>query len=171
MAEDTKSRIIELFEAVRATPGAAFDEGYFLDYLLPDPNGKGIVRNSFAGLRRFNSFIEQVQIEFGVCFSLQDLEAHYSLDTFARRTEELSARPAGSLRSLQNQKRAGAGLGPIFLLNLVLLFVGFATRDFWWALGLVVLTAAITNVWFLKFASKRRAYLRKLEELIVKKQA
>lgn len=171
MTVDTKSKIIELFEAIRATPGAAFDEGHFLDYLLAEPGGKDVVRNSFAGLRRFNAFVELVQLEFGVCFSLKDLEANYSLDKFVKRTEELAARPAGSMRSLQNQKSAGAGLGPILLLNLVLLFVGFAARDYWWALGLVFLAAAIANSWFLRFASERRAYLKKLEELISKGQA
>ena len=171
MAKDTRSRIIELFEAIRATPGAEYDDGHFMDYLLPEPGGNDVVRNSFTGLRRFNSFIEQMQIEFGVCYSLRDLEANYSLDKFVRRTEELLARPAGSMRSLQNQKKAGAGLGPMLLLNLVLLIVGYVVRDIWWALGIVVLAATIANTWFLRFASKRRAYLGKLEEIIARQLA
>lgn len=168
MAEDITSRIVELFEAARATPGAEYDESHFLDFLLAEARVKGAVRNSFRGLRRFNAFIETVQLEFGVCFSLKDLEANYSLDQFAKRTEELQGRPAGSKRSLQNQRRAGAGIGPMLVLNLILFFIGLYVREIWWALILVVLIAAIANIRFIRFAKKRRSYLLELEERIAK---
>jgi hypothetical protein len=84
-----RSRILELFEEYRAVPGAPFDESHFLDFLLAEPKKREAVRNSFRGLRRFNAFIERVQYEFAICFSLADVEANYSLEKFAERVTQL----------------------------------------------------------------------------------
>ncbi len=77
MDADARTRIIQLFEKHRAAPGAPYDEGHFLDFLLRDPKKERAVYNSFSGLRRFNAFLDEVQYELGVCFSLDDRDANY----------------------------------------------------------------------------------------------
>jgi len=88
-AASHRDRILAIFERHRATPGTAFPEERFLNHLMADPKGPEAVRNSFSGLRRFNAFIDEVQLEFGVCFSMKDLEASYSLPRFEARVREL----------------------------------------------------------------------------------
>jgi hypothetical protein len=109
-----RDQIVTAFESHREAPGMPYSEEHFLDYLLERPSKKGYVRNSFSGLRRFNAFIDQVQLELSICFSLKDREANYSLDRFVARVAELRASPRSSLASFRNQARAGFG-GPVFL--------------------------------------------------------
>jgi hypothetical protein len=103
------AKVIELFEKYRAAPGEPYDESHFLDYLLRSPAKPRAVYDSFGGLRRFNAFIDDVQMEFAICLSLQDRDANYSLAKFLQRVAELEKSPRGSLASLANQEKAGAG--------------------------------------------------------------
>jgi hypothetical protein len=109
MDADARTRIMQLFEKHRAAPGAPYDEGHFLDFLLRDPKKERAVYNSFRGLRRFNAFLDEVQYELGVCFSLDDRDANYPLDRFVDRALELRRSRRGSLKSVNNQIDAGPG--------------------------------------------------------------
>src|SRR5688572_14968620 len=115
-----RARVVELFESHRERPGTPFDATHFLDFLLAEPKGKGAVRNSFGGLRRFNAFIDAVQLEFAVYFSIKDRESNHSVDGFAARVEELMASPASSLASLRNQVQRGFGVQVWGVANVVL---------------------------------------------------
>lgn len=85
----TRNRILALFEKHRATPNAQYDDDHFLDFLLASPKQKRAVYNSFRGLRRFNAFLDEVQNEFAVCFSIEDRDANYPIDKFVNRIQEL----------------------------------------------------------------------------------
>lgn len=167
MVGPTRQRILELFEKHRASPGAEFREEHFLDFLLANPSGKGAVHNSFRGLRRFNRFINEVQYEFGVCFSLTDFESTYSVDRLVERITELQRSRRGSLQSLKNQGRAGAGWGVVVVVDFVIL--AFAAvgmhRNLWIAIPLVVIAIAVTLAFFV-FARNASAYLRRLRTRI-----
>jgi hypothetical protein len=118
-----KERVLRLFERHRKTPGAPFDESHFLDYLLARPKRRHAVYNSFTGLRRFNAFIDAVQLEFSVFFSVKDREANYSLQKFVERVGQLKSSPRSSLASLRNSKRRGFGWHTVVLLNVVALLI------------------------------------------------
>lgn len=158
----TPDAIIALFERHRATPGAAFEASYFLDFLLKDPKRKGALRNSFRGKWRFNSFIDEVQLRYGVCFSLSDIERDHSVDTFVERIKVLQKSRRGSLRSLQNQERAGAGWGVVIVTDLMLLGLASAARKTPWLALLWVLAATAVTIAFVAFARRQRAYHRRL---------
>ena len=116
-----RARIVELFERHRQRPGTPFDEARFLDHLLAAPARRGAYRDSFGGLRRFNAFLDAVQLEFAVCYSIRDRETEHTLDGFVRRTAELAASRQGSLASLRNQVQRGFG-GQVLVVANVLLF-------------------------------------------------
>jgi len=78
----TRNAIILAFDKHRAQPNTPFDDSRFLDFLIAKPGEKGCVRNSFRGLRRLNAFLNEIQYDYGVCFSLKDRETVYSLDNF-----------------------------------------------------------------------------------------
>jgi hypothetical protein len=158
--------VIELFERHRATPGAPYDEQHFLDFLLPKPRKARAVYNSFRGLRRFNSFLDNVQMEFAICFSMKDRDANYSLDRFVERVAELEKSRRGSLVSLKNQVRAGAGWHAVVLANLLLVVIGSMLRATGWAIVVVVVVAVLLNTLFVRFARRSNAYHARLRARI-----
>ena len=161
-----RTKIIELFERHRATPGARYDEQHFLDFLLPSPGQAGAVYNSFRGLRRFNAFVDDVQLEFAICFSLKDRDANYSLSKFVDRVVELESSRRGSLKSLKNQMRAGAGWPVVIVANFLLLIIGVWLRTDAWAIAILFGLALVLNGTFVRFAQREKAYLAQLRAKI-----
>jgi hypothetical protein len=164
-----KEKVLALFEQHRATPGAPFDAEHFLDYLLPDPSGKGSVRNSFRGLRRFNAFIDAVQLECAVCLSQQDREANYSVDRFVDRIEQLQQSRRGSLASLRSQMRGGSGNFAI-IVNLILLLSLTALRSNAWMVAALSALLVIFNSWYILFHARSRRYQYALRQRILAAQ-
>lgn len=159
----TQKEVLRLFESHRATPGAPFDHSHFLDYLLAHPGSTRAIYNSFSGLRRFNAFVNEIQLHFGICFSLADRDANYSLEKFSRRVEELRASPRSSLASFRNQRRAGFGWGSIAFLNVLAIGVLIAVSQLsgYFALLLSV-PVVLTNVFVVRLAIQSRSYRHKL---------
>jgi hypothetical protein len=162
----TRDHALATFERFRAMPGAPFDESHFLDYLLANPSGNGAVRNSFAGLRRFNKFMDAIETELGICFSQSDLERPFSVDAFVDRANVLQAERRGSLASLKKRERAGAGWMPVVLLDLLLCGVAAGFRSTpavaVMALGLAIVVSGA----FMVFAIRHRRHLARLRSSI-----
>ena len=166
MDSTSRQKVLAAFERHRQTPGAPFDESHFVDFLIASPKAKHAVHNSVGGLRRFNAFIDEVQYEFAVCFSLKDRDADYSLAQFIERIEEMQKSRRGSLASLSNQERAGPGWNVVVVADLVLVLLGIGIRGHLWGLALILLVALVANVGFFVFARKSCAYLRRLRARI-----
>jgi hypothetical protein len=155
--------VLELFERHREAPGEPFDESRFLDYLLASPRGARAVRNSFSGLRRFNAFIDDVQLEFSICFSVRDREAHYSVQKFVDRVGVLKRSRRSSLASLRNQQANGFGWSTVFWLDLfavILLLIVLAVSRTLAAAAAVLLAAG--NLGILRLYLRERAYQERL---------
>jgi hypothetical protein len=157
-----RDKVVALFEKHRITPGTPFDEDHFLDFLLSEPKKKRAVYDSFRGLRRFNAFIDEVQYEFAICFSLKDREANYCLDRFIDRVKELETSRRSSLASLNNQIKAGPGWNAIVVANFILLIFAIALRNSTWLLAAVIGAAALLNGWFLRFSRRAKSYHARL---------
>jgi hypothetical protein len=161
-----QDRIIQLFEKHRATPAAPYDESHFLDFLVAEPAHERAVYNSFRGLRRFNAFIDDVQLEFAVCFSTEDRDANYSLQRFVHRAIELQASRRGSLKSLNNQIKAGPGWHVLVIADLGLLVLATWAKGSVWAVAALCAFAALVNLWFCRFTWRAKAYLLRLRARI-----
>jgi hypothetical protein len=169
IAVDTTSqraKVLELFEKHRAAPGAPFEEQRFLEFLIADPKKPRAVYDSFRGLRRFNAFINDVQLELAVCFSQKDREANHSLTKFVERVAELQASRRGSLTSLKNQVRAGPGWRSLVVGNIVLFALTAGLWRYGWPAVIVVLLAVVMNGAFLRFAHSERTYFERLRARI-----
>jgi hypothetical protein len=164
MSADVRVRVLQIFEKHRATPGAPYDESHFLDFLLAEPKNERALYNSFRGLRRFNAFLDEVQYELRVCFSLEDRDANYPLDKFVARAIKLQQSRRSSLTSLKNQIRAGPGWQVLVVADLVLLVIGSFARDSAWALAAVTAVAVFINAAFLMFSWRARAGLVRLRK-------
>lgn len=159
----TQEDVLRFFEAHRATPGTPFDHSHFLDYLMAQPASVRAVYNSFSGLRRFNAFVDDIQLHFGICFSLADRDANYSLEKFSRRVEQLRASPRSSLASFRNQRRAGFGWSSIAFLNIIAVGVLFALGQFSGYLALLLaLPVVLANALVVRLALRSRSYRQEL---------
>jgi len=163
MSSAIREVVLQLFERHRAAPSTPFDESNFLDYLLAKPKDKRAVHNSFSGLRRYNAFINEVQLQFSICFSLHDFEANYPLNKFVQRIAELQASRRSSLASFRNQQRHGFGWGTIFIANLlaVALVVG-ASRISQPLAGALIVMWVLANGAVGLFFFRWRAYSKRL---------
>jgi hypothetical protein len=71
----TADRVTRIFESVRQTPGTSYERERLLAYLTEPPAATGPrVRDTFGGRRRFVRFMEDLQLEFGVCFTNEEWE-------------------------------------------------------------------------------------------------
>jgi len=157
-----RDAVLAIFEKHRIAPGTPFDEDHFLDFLLPHPKGKRAVYNSFRGLRRFNAFIDEVQFEFAICFSMEDRDANYPLDRFVDRVNELETSRRSSLASLRSQTRAATEWNVAIVANLVLFAAAAALKNHAWVLALIALAAVLFNSWFLWLSARAKRYHAKL---------
>jgi hypothetical protein len=163
-SEPIRKAVLELFERHRAVRGAPFEDETFLCYLLPKPN---FPSNSFAGLRRFNRFIDAVQLKYSVCFSLKDREANYSLDRFVSRIVDLRRSKRSSLASLRNQERHGFGWQVVVVFNfLAALLCIFAFRHMPSAGWLLLMLIAVANAFVTRFYFQQRKYMKHLRNQI-----
>lgn len=163
MSTDIRTEVLSIFERHRQTPGAAFDESHFIDYLLDQSNGFRTVHNSFAGLRRYNRFVEEAQLHFGVYLSMKDWRANRSLGQFVERVAELQPSARSSRASLRSHLHRGFGWNTVLVLSFLGGLIGYALwRHSLAASLLVLLVVAMGDVWALKAYLHWRRYHRAL---------
>jgi len=162
----TREIIIGIFEKHREVKYSSFDEEHFLDYLMAKPSGKGAIHNSFCGLRRFNKFWNEIQLTFGICFSLKDRDKNYSLDDFVKRIEQLKNNPKSSRAALKYQMKFG------FEWNIFISVNSILGAFIVWLFEFFPITALLTGVLFvfnfklIKLHLTEKKYLKKLEQKI-----
>jgi hypothetical protein len=163
MPATTREKVLRLFEKHRASPGMPFDEAHFLNFLLAHPKAKHSVYDSFSSLRRYNAFIDDIQLDFSICFSIHDFYANYSLDAFIRRIEQLQVSRRSSLASLRNQKRHGFGWGTVFITNIfaVCLIVSFVRHSIHLACFISV-AGIMADILIIHFYLRWRLYRKSL---------
>jgi hypothetical protein len=159
----TTARVLELFERHRATPGAPYDPARFLDHLLAEPRKPRAVHDSFRGKWRFHAFLDDVQMEFAVCFNNKDRDSDPSLERFVARLEELRASRRSTLASLRYQQALPFGWAPVVVVNLF----GFAAASvafaLWRPLAIAVVAAVLlADAWVARWWWRQRAYLERL---------
>ncbi len=100
--------ILGVFEKARQRPNTPYEPERLLAFLTDPPLPKGRrVADTFAGRRRFVRFMNALQLELGVCFTLDEWERGFGLDDLVRLAEAKTARPSQGLR-LAKQRLAEA---------------------------------------------------------------
>ena len=159
----TAATVLALFERHRATPGAAYDDARFLDHLLADPGKPRAVHDSFRGKWRFHAFLDDVQMEFGVCFNNDDRNADPSLQRFLARLAELRATPRSSIASLRHRRQERFGWPPLIVLNLIGFVVASIAFRLWQPLAIpVVVAVLLADAWVVRWWFQHRRYLERL---------
>jgi hypothetical protein len=97
----TKDRILAIFHRVREDHNSSFEEKNFLQFLIR-PNGKSI-DDSFKGKRYKNRFIDDIQMEFAICFANDFFEKKWNLADFVVYVEKRSQQPAVNLKMAEKK--------------------------------------------------------------------
>jgi hypothetical protein len=96
---DLRDRLLRIFEQTRQAPGTPYEAGRLLAFLTEPPARTGRrVADTFPGRRRFVRFMHAVQLETGVCFTLEDWERGFGLDDLTNLVAAKMATPDQSLR-------------------------------------------------------------------------
>lgn len=167
MNDAVSTKVLELFEKHRKTPGAEFDESRIFDFLQKRPKAKGAFRNSFSGLRRFNAFWDDVQMEFGVCFSMKDWETNYSLDRFSARIEELRKSMRSSKASLKNRASVRFEWNIFIFGNVMLVAIALGLQRIEILSAIIWLGVVLLNYVLVASYLKERKYIKRLEARIL----
>jgi hypothetical protein len=135
-ANDIRNRLLSIFEQTRQAPGAPYEPERLLAFLTEPPAPKGRrVADTFTGRRRFVRFMNTIQLETGVCFTLQEWDGGFGLDDLARLVLAKMARPDQALRlakqRLEEAQRRRVDDPVRFGLLLLPFLVGAALADAW----------------------------------------
>ena len=167
---DIRRTTIDIFQKNRSKKSEYFNEDYFLTYLIatPQQNHKiGHIHNSFDGNRRHNSFLDDIQLEFAICFSFKDKDKNYSLEKFISRIEELTNNKRATNSALNyrlNQKYGWHRLVIINLVFLIILFQGFKRNIILGVfLGTLVLGINLLSIFIYQ---KEKTYYQKLKRIV-----
>jgi hypothetical protein len=98
-ATELRGVILEIFEQARQSPKAPYEPERFLAFLTDPPPKRGRqVADTFAGKRRFVRFMNRVQLELGICFTLEEWERGFGLDELVDLAVAKIAKPSQGLR-------------------------------------------------------------------------
>lgn len=167
MSTDTREQLLLIFERHRATPGAPYEPERFLDFLLAEPAKARAIYDSFSGLWRYNRFVNDLQLQFGIHLSTADFNANYSLDKFVDRIGALQASPRSSMSAYGNAERGGFGWLPVLAANGVIAVASLYAWRRIPALALVLLAVALLgNLAVARWYLGWRQYRNRLHEKI-----
>lgn len=93
---EVREKILFLFNQERQRPNSDFNESHFLDFLSHPPHSKDSIKNSFKGVRRYYRFMDKLELEFGICFTLSDLDKYYSVDSLTKKVLERMQKKRGN---------------------------------------------------------------------------
>lgn len=91
---NTLAAIEMLFEKHARVAGDFYADAPFLHRLLAGAKNIQNVRNSFRGICRLNAFLDDVQVETGVCLGLNDGEKDWTPQGLADHIDAKKANPA-----------------------------------------------------------------------------
>tara|TARA_R110000765_G_scaffold179954_1_gene285771 strand:+ start:1100 stop:1606 length:507 start_codon:yes stop_codon:yes gene_type:complete len=141
MSEDEiKSKILEVFESERNSPGLDFEESRFMDFLTSPP--KKNLKNSFRGARKYYRFMDSIEYEFGICFSYADLDKTYSVNKLTKKVIARIKKKKGNNMVLKRRKEENGK--EKYYLEIVLLLI-LAGQFYWLGIGW---TTILTSIFF-----------------------
>ncbi|MTI20966.1 hypothetical protein E1176_08025 [Fulvivirga sp. RKSG066] len=164
-SEKLKSEIIIVFQRNRQTPNTYYDESRFLDYLLNPPTTKNNIKNSFKGVRRYYRFFEDIELTFGICFSLSDQDRFHSIEQFVKKTNERIRKGRGNKQIIQRRLEEKEHYYVELLLTAVLAIIVFF-------LGIHIITIlaligyGIAIWWIVSSKLRDKRHNKKLNEVI-----
>lgn len=158
---DIKEKILEQFSKTRKYPSAYFDESHFLDYLTYPEHRKDSIKNSFKGVRAYYRFMNALELEFGICFTLSDLDTYYSVEGLTKKVIERISKRRGNLMILK--QRNGEKDRYLMEIGLILVLIGL---NVWlglhWVTVITTIVFGIVIYWLVSAKNHNRNHNKRL---------
>jgi acyl carrier protein len=165
---EIKDVILKIFHEERQKTNAYFSESHFLDFLSFPPHQKNTLKNTFRGVRRYYRFMNKLELEFGICFSLSDVDKYYSIDSITKKVIERINKRRGNLMILKQRNEQKERYGFEIIMIILLFLIYFLLR-----LNLIsiILTVfiGIAFYWILSNKIHNKRHNKKLTEKILGK--
>ena len=158
---EVRDRILVLFNKERQTPKADFNESHFLDFLSSRQHSKNTIKNTFNGVRRYYRFMDSLELEFGICFKLADLDGYYSVDSLTKKVLERIGKGRGNLMILKERNEQKVMYWFEIVLTAVLGWTYFWLGIHWLPILLTIIFG-ITIWWTLSSKIYSRRHNRRL---------
>ncbi len=167
--EEVKNKILDIFKSERSNSLAEFNENHFMDFLTNPPHKKNMLKNSFRGVRKYYRFMDKLELEFGICFSLSDLDKYYSVDKLTKKVLERMGKGRGNKMILQRRNEEKENY--ILELILVMILIGlFYWQGINWISILTTILFGIIIYWILGSKIQNKRHLKKMNERLMVNQ-
>lgn len=166
---EVKNTILELFQKARQRPDTNFELSHFLDFLTHPPHKKNSIKNTFKGVKRYYRFMDMLELEFGICFKLSDLDRYYSVDALTKKVLERMQKANGNKMVLKQRKERKQN----HVIDVVLLLVLAVFYAYWGIHWLpLAATALFVSVFYWLYSSRsyEKRHIKKLESRLLGKQ-
>ncbi len=166
---EVKEKILILFQNDRQRPNTFFDESHFLDFLTYPPHKKNSIKNSFKGVRKYYRFMDKLELEFEICFSLPDLDKYYSVDSLTTKIQERIQKRNGNIKILKRRNEEKES----YLIEIILTSIIVATYvclGFHWLSLVLTVIFGIVICWILGSKIHNRQHNQKLSLKLLKKE-
>ncbi len=166
---EIKNKILEIFDSERKNPSADFNESHFMDFLTYPAHPKNTIKNSFRGVRKYYRFMDKLELEFGICFSLQDLDKYYSVDQLCKKVLDRIKKGKGNnmilKRRLEEKEKYYFEIALILILGGVYYWQGVN-----WISILLTIGFGIVIYWILSSKLYSMGHDKKLADKILEKK-
>ena len=164
--QEVKNKILEIFNSERSNYSAEFDESHFMDFLTNPAHEKNTIKNSFKGVRKYYRFMDKLELEFGICFSLSDLDNYYSVDKLAKKVLERIKKGKGNKMILQRRNEEKEKY--IFESILLIILAGlFYWQGINWISIIATIIFGIVIYWILSSKIYNIGHIKKMNERLM----
>ncbi|TGV03785.1 DUF3021 domain-containing protein [Flavivirga rizhaonensis] len=164
--EEVKNKILEIFKSERSNPSSDFNENHFMDFLTNPAHQKNTIKNSFRGVRKYYRFMDKLELEFGICFSLSDLDKYYSVDKLTKKVLERIKKGKGNKMILQRRNEEKEKY--IFETVLLLILIGmFYWQGLNWISILTTILFGLVIYWILSSKIYNKAHIKKMNQRLM----
>lgn len=158
---EIKDKILEQFSKARQNPNAYFAESHFLDYLTSPEHRKDSVKNSFKGVRAYYRFMNLLELEFGICFTLPDLHKYYSAEGLTKKVIERISKKSGNLMILKQRNSENERY--FFEIGLISILIGlYVWLGMHWVTIITAIVVGIVMYWIVSTKIHSRSHNRRL---------
>lgn len=167
--QEVKNKILEIFKTERSNSLAEFNDSHFMDFLTNPSHQTNTIKNSFRGVRKYYRFMDKLELEFGVCFSLSDLDKYYSVDKLTKKVLERIKKGKGNKMILQRRNEEKEKY--IFEIVLLLILVGlFYWQGINWISILTTILFGIVFFWILSSKIYNTRHIKKMNERLMENE-
>lgn len=159
---EIRNKILEQFQVARQKPNADFEESHFLDFLTYPAHKTNSIKNTFQGTKRYYRFMDMLELEFGICFKVSDLDKYYSVDSLTKKVLERLQKAQGNKIILKQRKERKEN----YLLDGVLIFLlllFYSWLGFHWTILLILAVFGRIFYWIYSSRKYERQHIKRMD--------